>query len=361
VEDHSGAELLEHVAAQRRPVLDVGELAQHGREVALVDQLPLDLEQRSLGVVDQNQPRRPDARDLAAQLGTDRPARSGDEHGGALEIGGDLVEVDLDLLPAEHVLHLDGTDLAREIEVSGDELVQARQRLHHDPQPLRRLDDASAHVARDGRHRDQHLVGAVLAQHARQLVDRAQHADAHDPRVPLPRVVVDEPDRRVVEHPRPLHLLHDQSAGVARADDDHLLAARHHHQPRPLDHRAREETRARDECEREEQVDRRDRPRQPDAVHRRHEVDGHVGHETRDDDAARGRPHVADRDVAPPAVVEAERDEDDELDRDDDQDRPAEERDVEDRPLVVEAQREREPPRERDDRRVDEHLPEPVP
>ena len=145
--------------------------------------------------------------------------------------------------------HLHGTDLAGEAEVAGDELVEPRQRLDHDAQLLRRLDDPPAHLARDGRHRDQHLVGAMLAQHVRQLVDRAEHADAHDPRVPLARVVVDEPDRRVVEHPRALHLLDDQAARVAGADDDHLLAARDHRQAAgPLDRRAREEARAHDEA-----------------------------------------------------------------------------------------------------------------
>jgi hypothetical protein len=200
----------------------------------------------------------------------------------------------------------------------------------------------------------------VLAQDARQLVDRPEHADAHDPRMPLARVVVDEPDRRVVEHSRPLHLLHDQASRVTRADDEHFLAARDHGQAGPLDHRAREQARARDEREREEQVGGGDRPRQADAVHRRDEVDGQVGDEARDDDAARGRPHVANRDVPPPAVVEAEGDEDRELDRNDDQDRLAEQMRIVDRQPVVEPQLEGEPPGQRDDRPVDEHLPDPV-
>ena len=67
-----------------------------------------------------------------------------------------------------------------------------------------------------------------------------------------------------------------------------------------------------------------DRPRQAEAVHRLDEVDGQVRDQAGDDDAAGGRPHVPDRDVAPPAVVEAEGDEDDELDPDDEPDRPVE-------------------------------------
>ena len=50
-----------------------------------------------------------------------------------------------------------------------------------------------------GRDRDQHLVRAVVAQEARQLVRRPEHADAVDAQVLLARVVVDEADRRGAE------------------------------------------------------------------------------------------------------------------------------------------------------------------
>ena len=70
------------------------------------------------------------AGDLAAELGADRAAGAGDEHGLAREVRGDRLEVDLDRLAAEQVLHLDRADLDREVAVAGDQLVQARQRLH---------------------------------------------------------------------------------------------------------------------------------------------------------------------------------------------------------------------------------------
>ncbi len=170
------------------------------------------------------------------------------------------------------------------------------------------------------------------------------------------RVVVDEADRRVRDQPRALHLLHDQPAGIAGADDDHLLAARDDAEARPFHHGARQQARAGDERERDQQVHDRDRARQAHVVHRRDEVDGHVGDERRDDDAARRAPHVAHRDVAPPAAVEAEHDEDRELDRDDDEDRPPQQRVVVDRQSLVEAELEREHPRHGDDRRVRQQL-----
>ena len=60
-------------------------------------------------------------------------------------------------------------------------------------------------------------------------------------------------------------------------------------------------------------------------------------------------------------VVEAEEDEDDELDPDDDQDRPLEQRLVEDRDASVEAQLEREVPGGGDERRVGKELPDAMP
>ena len=61
--------------------------------------------------------------------------------------------------------------------------------------------------------------------------------------------------------------------------------------------------------------------RHAQAVQRR-EVEDEVDEQRRDGDAARDAPHVPRGDVAPPAVVEAEGDEDDELDADDERDRP---------------------------------------
>ena len=108
----------------------------------------------------------------------------------------DRVDVDLDRLAAEQVLHLHGPDLAGEVEVALEQLVEPRQRLDRDVRLLGHLDDALAHLARRGRDRDQHLVRVVVAEDPRQLVDRPEHAHAVEPHPPLARVVVDEADRR---------------------------------------------------------------------------------------------------------------------------------------------------------------------
>ncbi len=87
----------------------------------------------------------------------------------------------------------------------------------------------------------------------------------------------------------------------------------------PLDERAREQANAHDEGEQEEEVD------DPDAARdrRRMEVEQREDEERRNDgdhDTAQDAPHVLRRDVPPPAVVEAEGDEDREHDPDDERD-----------------------------------------
>ena len=178
----------------------------------------------------------------------------------------------------------------------------------------------------------------------------------------LARVVVDQADRRVPERWALQQFLDDQLGGVACADDDHLLAARDEAaRRRPLHQRAREHPRAGDEGEQQQPVHDRHRAREPHARDGVGEVDDDAGDEAGDGDAARRAPHVARRDVAPPAVVEAEEDEDCELDQQNDPDRPREHRVVVGRDPRVEAEAEGQVPRRGDEKAVDDELPEAVP
>ena len=290
------------------------------------------------------------------------PAGAGDEDGGVGDVRRDRVQVDLDRLPAEHVLHLHRPDLTREVQVAGDQLVDPRQRLDRNGRLAGDVHDTLAHRARRGGNRDQHLVRAVLAEDPRQLVRRSEHAHVVQAEVLLARVVVDQADRRVAERRALQHLLDDQLRRVAGTDDDHLLAARD--QPpagRPLHHRPREHARAGDERKQEQPVHHRDRARQAHLRDGIGEVDDDRRDEAGDGHAARGAPHVAGRDVAPPAVVEAEEDEDRDLDQDHDPDRLVEERLVVGRDVRVEAQPEREVPGDSAQAGVDGELPEAMP
>ena len=178
----------------------------------------------------------------------------------------------------------------------------------------------------------------------------------------LPWVVVDEPDRRVAERGRPQHLLDDQLRGVARAHHHRLLAARDDPAgQRPLDQRPREHAHTGDEGETQEQIDEPDAARNADAMDREDRED-EVDDKRAEPDTAQRTPHVARRDVSPPAVVEAGEDEDGELDRHHEQDdRRVEVAVVVARSRLVEAKVPGEPPRQRDDPRIDRNVPEPMP
>ncbi len=290
------------------------------------------------------------------------PPAPGDEHGLVLDVRGDRVDVDLDRLAAEQVLDLDRADLLGEVEIAGDQLVQPRQRLHRHVLRAGHLGNAGALLAGGGRNRDQELVGSPVAEDVRQLVARAEHADPVQAQVLLARVVVDQADRRVAEVGRAQDLLQHQLGGVARTDDDHLLAARHDRAAlRALDDRPRQHPRSRHERQRQQPVDH------PDGAWHLGGVDvEEAEHEEQDearcDDSARGAPHVPRRDVAPPAVVEAGEREDAELDhRDEREDRPGDVVLVVDGQVGVEAEPEGEEPGDDDDREVRRQLRQPVP
>jgi hypothetical protein len=196
----------------------------------------------------------------------------------------------------------------------------------------------------------------------RQIVCRAEHADAVQADVLLARVVVDQADRRVAARRRLEHLADHELRCVTRSDDDDFLAARHERsRAGPLDQAARKQPGAGDQREEDQPVEDRNRSREREAVDRMGEVDGEVGDDARGRDAAGSTPHVAGGNVTPPTVVEPERDEDGELDRDHDEDRVDHQAVVRARHALVESQPERKPPGNRDQRGVREQLPDPMP
>ena len=223
------------------------------------------------------------------------------------------------------------------------------------------LDDLLAHVAGCGRDRDQELVRSAIAEDLPELAGRPQHPNPVHSEVLLARVVVDETDRRVAERRVPQHLAQDDLGSVACPDDDHLLAARDEGaRRRPLDQRSRKEAGAHDEREQDEQVDDPDATRNLGGMEVEQRED-EKGCDDRGGHASQRAPHVPRRDISPPAVVEAEGEEDGEHDRDDEHDDvPLEVALVVDGRVAVEPHEERELPRDGDQSRVDDDLPEPV-
>ena len=240
--------------------------------------------------------------------------------------------------------------------------MQARQGLDGNVLGAGQLDDLPPHFARRGRHRDQHLVRAVVAQDLGQLVGRAEDADPLDSVVLLARVVVDEADRRRSEAAVALELAHDQLPGVAGADHEHFVTACDETGSRPFDQRPGEQACARDERQQQQVVERSDAAGEARRMLGREGVQHEVREQRRDGDAPRRAPHVAGRDVPPPAVVEAEENEDRKLDDDHDREHaPREEVLVVARRRLVETQEVRQAPGGRDQRRVEGELPEPPP
>ena len=194
-----------------------------------------------------------------------------------------------------------------------------------------------------------------------ELVGRTEHADSLNTVVPLARVVVDEADRGHSKLSVALHLPHDQLARVTRSHDKHFAAARNNAGARTLDQRTRQQSRTGDECEQQQVVERRNTSRKP-LVRGRKGIEHEIGKQRCHGDAARGAPHVACRDVPPPAVVEAEDNEHRELDGDDDRKHlPREQVPVVDRGCFVETKKVGETPRCGDQRGVEEQLPDAPP
>ncbi len=237
-----------------------------------------------------------------------------------------------------------------------------RQRLQGNTDVAADIHDPLARLAGRGRDGDDDLVGPVVAKQVPEVPGRPEHADTVESKVLLARIVVDETDRRIAQIRVLEHFAEDQLAGIARADDEYVAPAGN--QPRaagPLEDRPRGEPGSRDEPDEDQPVDDDDPARKPEG-RRVPEVERRHGQDRGDADREERAPDVADRDIAPPVVVQAEDDEGEDLHADhDEHDVQAEERLVAGRHPVVEADVEREDPRQRDETGVDDGLPEAMP
>ena len=220
----------------------------------------------------------PSRDELAAELRADRAAGARDEHGLSCTYDATSRRSTSTCSRPSTSSTCTGPDLRAEVEVAGDQLVQARQRL--DRRRARRGTSRRSSGAR---------VPAPTGSRSapRRACCRAGGARARRScRAPSPRGC----GRRACAGRR----RRSRSAcsascrlrcssrtiswpGVAGADDQHLLAVRDEPGRRPLDQRAREQTRAGDEGEQQQEVERGDAARQPRGVHGRERVEHEVG------------------------------------------------------------------------------------
>ena len=234
VEDDRGPVLGEHLA---HPLLlaAVGEHGHGERDVALLLELARDLEQVVLGVVDEHELLRADARDLAAELRADRSAGAGHEHDLAGEVGADALEIHPHRLAAEHVLDADLAQLAGDAQLRRRRPAAARTRSASSAPGFRAAGRRSTTRARTvpgrRRDRDHDLVGLDLVEHPREVgvLGRAEHPQPVLVLEPaLARIVVDEADRPQPQLRVADELAHDEAAAVAAADDQHVAGALGH-------------------------------------------------------------------------------------------------------------------------------------
>ena len=111
----------------QRRVLDVAD-DRHQRQLReRVGERRLDLVERGFGDVEQHEPRGTEARDLAAQLGADRPARAGHHHHAIAEPFAEARAVEHDGIAPEQVVELDVADRG-EREPAADQVLVRRAR-----------------------------------------------------------------------------------------------------------------------------------------------------------------------------------------------------------------------------------------
>ncbi len=381
MEDHVGAVLGEHLAHPLL-LLAVGQHGDGAGEVAVLLEVAADLEEVVLGVVEQDEALGRHARDLPAQLGADRAAGAGDEHGLVVQVGPDALELHPHGLAAEDVLDADLADLPHDGRAAAEELEDRRRRADGDRADATRGDDTLAHGARRRWDGDDDLVGLGLVEHATQivLVRGAQNLEVGaQPHVELARVVVDEADRAVAQVGVARHLAHHELAALAGADDQDaagVLArahAAHGSLEAALDRPARGAEQRDLEQEEEHGDAGRDRHRDvgveraPGAGHERvrddrvQDRDQPDDRERRDDDGLQDRLVVALRRVAPPLRVQAEDRVDREARRDDPREAVPEQAVVARREVGVEAKVEGQDVRGGHEHGVDHELRERVP
>jgi hypothetical protein len=284
-------------------VTEVAHDRAHGNAASRGGQLAVDEVEPVLGVVQQHQLGRREARHLARQLGADRAARTGDEDPPSPEEAADVL-IGLGRRCTSQQVHEPDVAHAREREpATRRQLAHRRHGLEPHARRAARLHHLAHPAARERRVGHDRGFRSLLAQHARQVGERAEHAQALDQVTGEPRIGIHEPDRleRLLARTVPPHLLDEPHGRVVGADHEraHLAraaAAEHALAPQPP-----REPNAAHEQQLDHPDDERERARQ---CRRRRECREQPPCRGRERDAARDLEHGRGARVAPQAVVE---------------------------------------------------------
>jgi hypothetical protein len=168
-------------------------------DVAVLLELALDREEVVLGVVDEHEPARADAGDLAAQLRADRAAGAGDEHDQRPDRYWPTRSTSMRTGSRPRT---SSTRISRTCRTSRPPVCSSSNTVGMvrtgTRAPGRRRRPAP-HGAGSGGNRDQHLVGLHVGEHPPELLRRPEHLEAVHSRPSLARVVVDEADGPIAQ------------------------------------------------------------------------------------------------------------------------------------------------------------------
>ena len=217
-----------------------------------------------LVVVEQHDLARAELRELADELGADRPSRARDEHGVARDVA-DRVHVEADEGSTQQVLDLHVPQPV-DVHVAREDLGDRRE----DPAGDAGLRGELEHLAHPGpgggRHRDQDLVHPLVGHDPREVVDRAEHGQPREHQLLLHGLVVEEPDRfhplaRVLAEVA--HQLGPRAPGPHQEGPARLPPARGGPAHPPVDGLAHDQPPRPHEQHRHDPLDQRDGSREP--------------------------------------------------------------------------------------------------
>ena len=202
-------------------MLDVTDQGRERHLRKIVFQRLLNLVKPELGQVEKHQPRGTEARDLAAELGADRPAGAGDHDDAPAQPFAETGAVEHHGIAAQKVVELDVPDRGQ-LNAAADQVVVRRHRQRLDAGGGAKLSDAPAHPVRRGRQGEDDGANAEAPCPERQLGDRTQNADVAQQPALLARIVIEQTDNAPLAAVG--EFLGQPRSGLARAQNQHRLA-----------------------------------------------------------------------------------------------------------------------------------------
>ena len=206
-----------------RLVLRIADDGAHGERRMAILEFLRDRVQRKLGHLEEHQPRRREARDLAAELGADRAAGAGDQHRAAVEKAMQSRVVERDGVAAEQVVELDRAQ-RRHAHPARDDVGKRGHGHHRDARLAAELDGALALAVARFRHGDDRLRHRVALRDLADAIDPAFDLHPRERRALLAGIVVQHADHAPLRARR--ELLDQRGGRGARTQNQHRIGLR---------------------------------------------------------------------------------------------------------------------------------------